>query len=283
MLPERRPRRSRSWLRNSVLRLLPVNKEPQIYSSKRASKEFKAKKGPRPTPPSVPGTPRGTRSEDSAPQGPAGSQAPPTPGPGRSPHGAGGRRGAEGDRRVACVLPTPVGRRRGAAPAAAGRGRSLPFPRVQRARWLSGHVPGPRRSVPAELTPSSLSGSGLRCRLYRRHEHLPPHRGLVPPGGHHHSAAQDLEEPLLRGCVRKAAGRARGGRRDRQGSSGPRCLRGASLGAGRDRRLLAAAGGCCDRLCRPLGTAACGELSRCGGRVGGSEAGRSRLPGRRLW
>lgn len=203
-------RRTRSRLPSAYC---PLTKESRIYSSERASEEFKAKKkrGPWPTPPSGLDTLPGTRSEDFAPQGPAGSPGPADAGPGPGPGPlASQRRGWEGWGRP-CVSPVsvppppprprtegpglasglttpppPAGRRRGAE----GRGRSLPFPRVHRARWLSGHVPGPRRSVPAELTPSSLPGSGLRRRLCRRrHEHLPPHRGLVPPGGHHHPAA----------------------------------------------------------------------------------------------
>lgn len=121
-----------------------------------------------------------------------------------------------------CERAQPPRRGEGACPSRwVGRGLPLRFPRVHWARWLSGHVSGPRRSVSAELSPSSVPGSGLPC---LRHEHLPPHRGPVPPGGHHHPAAQDLEDPLLRRCVPGGTARTWGsGQRGliRPGRTGP--------------------------------------------------------------
>ena len=39
---------------------------------------------------------------------------------------------------------------------------------------------------------------GRRADRRRRHEHLPADRGPVPPGGHRHPAAENLEDALLR-------------------------------------------------------------------------------------
>lgn len=103
----------------------PTKEESRIYLSKGLLRSAERKRGPQPTQLCAR---RGRSAASRLPPGPAG----------------------------AASLLTAAGGH-GAGPA----GPLPPLPSVHRARWLSGHVPGPRRSVPAELAPSSLPGSGL--------------------------------------------------------------------------------------------------------------------------